>query len=125
MYFVDKNKTSCVFISLFFWFSACKEDPARHLNLGDWYLNKGLIEEAIDEYKEVTRAFAGNASSLTREENDILGKAHFKLAIAYTKWGMWEFALNEAKKSFNVQPNKDSHDLVELIQQKLALRTDS
>ena len=36
-----------------------------------------------------------------------------------------EYALNEARTSFEVQPNKDSHDLVQLIEQKLSIRVDS
>tara|TARA_B100001996_G_C18655489_1_gene591018 strand:+ start:1094 stop:1471 length:378 start_codon:yes stop_codon:yes gene_type:complete len=102
--------------------SCTKQDPGRHLNLGNWYLDKGLIDEAILEYREVSRMYSSNQSQLTREEFDILGKAHFKLAIAYTKKGWWEYALSEAKISFDVQPNKDSHDLVQLIEQKIALK---
>ena len=107
-------------------FMACaKQDPARHLNLGNWYLEKGLIDEAILEYREVSRMYSSDQSQLTREQFDILGKAHFKLAIAYTKKGWWEYALSEAKISFDVQPNKDSHDLVQLIEQKIALKNNS
>ena len=36
--------------------SACQEDPSRHLNLGNWYLQKGLLDEAIMEYREIGRA---------------------------------------------------------------------
>jgi len=123
--FPNQHIKSTFIFCLVLIFGACKEDPARHLNLGNWYLNKGLIDEAIVEYREVARAYSGNESKLTREEFDILGKAHFKLAIAYTKKGWWEYALNEAKTSFEVKPNKDSHDLVELIEQKLSLKIDS
>ena len=106
-------------------FNACNENPSRHLDLGNWYLSKGLIDEAIVEYREVARAYSKNESELSREEFGILGKAHFKLAIAYTKKGWWEYALNEARTSFDVQPNKDSHDLVQLIEQKLELKSES
>jgi len=115
-----------VFISFFVLvFNACNENPSRHLDLGNWYLSKGLIDEAIVEYREVARAYSKNESELSREEFGILGKAHFKLAIAYTKKGWWEYALNEARTSFDVQPNKDSHDLVQLIEQKLELKSES
>tara|TARA_Y100000588_G_scaffold375050_1_gene450945 strand:+ start:447 stop:827 length:381 start_codon:yes stop_codon:yes gene_type:complete len=115
-----------VFISfLVLVFNACSENPSRHLDLGNWYLSKGLIDEAIVEYREVARAYSKNESELSREEFGILGKAHFKLAIAYTKKGWWEYALNEARTSFDVQPNKDSHDLVQLIEQKLELKSES
>ena len=61
-------------------------------------------------------------SKLKREEYNILGSAHLKLAIAYTKKGWWEYALNEAKRSFEITPNKDSHDLISLIDEKIALK---
>ena len=125
MNFAHRHMKSIFILCLVLLFGSCKEDPARHLNLGNWYLNKGLIDEAIVEYREVARTYSGDESELTRDEFAILGKAHFKLAIAYTKKGWWEYALSEAKTSFEVQPNKDSHDLVQLIEQKLDLRVDS
>ena len=37
--------------------SGCKDDPQRHLELGEWYAQKGLVEEAILEFKEVIRLY--------------------------------------------------------------------
>jgi len=90
--------------------------------LGNWYLQRGLIDEAIMEFREVSRLFSGDVSKLKREEYNILGSAHLKLAIAYTKKGWWEYALNEAKRSFEITPNKYSHDLISLIDEKIALK---
>ena len=98
---------------------SCKEDPNRHLNLGNWYLQKGLLDEAIIEYREVSRLYSGDESRLSRDEYEALGKAHFKLAIAYTKKGWWDFALAEAKRSFEILPNKESYELVDLIEAKI------
>ena len=98
---------------------SCKKDPSRHLNLGNWYLQKGLLDEAIIEYREVSRLYSDNQSKLTRDEFQALGKAHFKLAIAYTKKGWWDYALDEAKRSFEISPTKDSHELVGLIESKI------
>tara|TARA_B100000427_G_scaffold327968_1_gene339982 strand:+ start:1443 stop:1748 length:306 start_codon:yes stop_codon:yes gene_type:complete len=97
-------------------------DPERHLNLGNWYLQRGLVDEAIMEFREVSRLFSGDKSKLKRKEFKILGTAHLKLAIAYTKKGWWEYALNEAKRSFEITPNKDSHDLIALIDEKIMLK---
>ena len=106
------------FLIAFLIFS-CNEDPNRHLNLGNWYLQKGLIDEAIIEYREVSRLYSGDESRLSRDEYEALGKAHFKLAIAYTKKGWWDFALSEAKRSFEILPNKESYELVNLIEAKI------
>ena len=105
--------------------TACtKENPSRHLDLGNWYLQRGLLDEAITEYREVSRLYGGEQSSLKRDEFQVLGTAHLKLAIAYTKKGWWEYALNEAKRSFEITPNKDCHDLISLIDEKIALKAD-
>jgi len=104
--------------------SCTKEDPTRHLNLGNWYLQRGLVDEAIMEFREVSRLFSGDQSKLKRKEFNILGTAHLKLAIAYTKKGWWEYALNEAKRSFEITPNKDCHDLIALIDEKIALKSE-
>ena len=87
--------------------------------MGNWYLQKGLLDEAIIEYREVSRLYSDNQSKLTRDEFQALGKAHFKLAIAYTKKGWWDYALDEAKRSFEISPTKDSHELVGLIESKI------
>ena len=102
--------------------SCTKDDPQRHLNLGNWYLQRGLVDEAIMEFRAGSRLFSGDVSKLKREEYNILGTAHLKLAIAYTKKGWWEYALNEAKRSFEITPNKDCHDLILLIDEKIALK---
>ena len=107
------------FFLIFFSLFSCKKDPNRHLNLGNWYLQKGLLDEAIIEYREVSRLYSDNQSKLTRDEFQALGKAHFKLAIAYTKKGWWDYALDEAKRSFEISPTKDSHELVGLIESKI------
>ena len=112
-------------ILMIFFMGACQDSPERHLELGNWYLQKDLVDEAITEFREVDRMFPADYSKLTREEYQILGTAHFKLALAYTKKGWWEYALEEAKNSFELQPSKDTHELVELIQEKLALNQDS
>ena len=105
---------------VFMLFSCSKENPARHLDLGNWYLQRGLIDEAIIEYREVSRLYGGHQSDLQREEFQVLGTAHLKLAIAYTKKGWWEYALSEAKRSFDITPNKDCHELITLIEEKLS-----
>ena len=101
---------------------ACEKDPEQHLELGNWYLQKGLIDDAITEYREVSRLLPPDHSKLDREQFKILGTAHFKLALSYTKKGWWEYALREAENSFNLSPSSDTHQLVELIKEKITLQ---
>lgn len=116
---ISRYKKAVLYVFLTIIIGGCQEDPMRHLNLGNWYLQRGLTDEAIMEYREVSRLYSGDQSQLKREEFQILGKAHLKLAIAYTKKGWWEYALNEAKRSFDISPNKDCHELITLIENKL------
>jgi|TARA_B110000196_G_scaffold318342_1_gene333531 tetratricopeptide (TPR) repeat protein len=107
-------------VALFF--VSCQKDPERHLELGNWYLQKGLVDEAITEFREVSRLLPPDHSKLNRDQFKVLGTAHFKLALSYTKKGWWEYALKEAENSFEISPSPDSHELVELIKEKLTLQ---
>ena len=116
------TSTKQLFISIFaILILGCNEDPQRHLKLGQWYAQKGLIEEAILEFKEVTRLYPSKIQSLSREDYTVLSKAHYNLSLMYTKKGWWEYALKEAETCFELQPIKDHYDLVTLIKQRSAL----
>jgi len=108
-------------LSFLLFIIGCKEDPQRHLKLGQWYAQKGLIEEAILEFKEVTRLFPLEVQALSREDFKTLSKAHYNLSLMYTKKGWWEYALKEAETCFELQPIKDHYDLVSLIKKRSKL----
>jgi len=108
-------------LSFLIFIIGCNEDPQRHLKLGQWYAQKGLIEEAILEFKEVTRLFPLEVKELSREDFTTLSKAHYNLSLMYTKKGWWEYALKEAETCFELQPIKDHYDLVSLIKQRSKL----
>ncbi|MBT3299067.1 MAG: hypothetical protein HN657_07775 [Candidatus Marinimicrobia bacterium] len=119
MYKFSTQKLLIVFL-LGLFVVACQEDPERHLKLGNWYLQKNLVDEAILEFREVSRLYPPDLNRLSRSEIQVLSKSHFNLALAYTKKGWWKFALKEAQTSFDIQPEKNNHDLIELIEIKLA-----
>ena len=120
---ISSYKTKNLFFPLILMvFFSCQEDPERHLELGNWYLQKGLIDDAITEFREVSRLLPPDHSKLNRNQFKILGTAHFKLALSYTKKGWWEYALREAENSFDLSPSPDTHELVELIKEKLTLQ---
>ena len=124
--FITQRMRFLIIISLSLVMISCtKENPSRHLDLGNWYLQRGLLDEAITEYREVSRLYGDEQSTLKRDEFQVLGTAHLKLAIAYTKKGWWEYALSEAKRSFDISPNKDCHELITLIEEKLDQDLDS
>jgi len=100
---------------------ACQDNPERHLKLGHWYSQKGLIDEAILEYKEVTRLYPDDIGDLSREAYETLAAAHYGLAIMYSKKEWWDFALQEAETCFQLLPTKEHYDLLELIKKRQSL----
>ena len=110
-----------LFIYLLVFVSGCKDDPKRHLDLGEWYAKKGLVEEAILEFKEVTRLYPASLNSLDRDDFQSLSKAHYNLSLMYTKKGWWDYALEEAELCFKLQPTKKHFELLDLIKQRSKL----
>ena len=106
---------------LLIFISGCKDDPKRHLELGEWYAKKGLVEEAILEFKEVTRLYPSTMNNLDREDFQSLSKAHYNLSLMYTKKGWWDYALEEAEQCFKLQPTKENFELLDLIKQRSKL----
>ena len=101
--------------------SGCKDDPKRHLELGEWYAQKGLVDDAILEFKEVTRLYPASGKNLNREEFRSLSRAHYNLSLMYTKKGWWDYALKEAETCFQLQPTKEHFDLLDLIKKRSEL----
>ena len=102
-----------------------RDNPSRHLELGKWYNTKGLYDEAISEYREVIRLYPPSLQKLSREEYDNLTTAHYRLALMYTKKGWWDFALDAAESSFQLQPNTDTHELIRLIREQIMLNNNT
>jgi len=100
----------------------CKDEPQRHLQLGQWYSQKGLIDEAILEFREVTRLLPGDVKSLSRENYELLAKAHYSLALMYTKKDWWNYALKEAETCFDLLPTKEHYDMVSLLRKRVDLQ---
>ena len=80
-----------------------------------------MLEEAILEFKEVTRLYPDAYQNLHREDFQVLSKAHYNLSLMYTKKGWWNYALMEAEKCFQMQPTKNHYDLIALIKQRAEL----
>lgn len=100
---------------------SCTDSPKRHLELGNWYYQKGLVDDAILEYREVIRLYPSDPAELTREELNTVMKAHYNLAITYSKKGWYEYALNEAERTFEMWPTKENYEIVELLKKRHSL----
>ena len=102
--------------------SGCKDDPQRNLQLAQWYSQKGLVDEAILEYREVTRLLPSDVKALSREEYEMLAKAHYSLALMYTKKDWWNYALREAETCFELLPTREHYDIVTLLRKRIDLQ---
>lgn len=103
--------------------AACSENPQRHLDLGLWYYQKGLVDDAILEYKEVIRLAPADPRRMNTRELDMVARAHYNLAVAYAKKSWYELALVEAKQTFEMRPTTENYNLQELIRKRQDLET--
>ena len=99
------------------------DDPQRHLDLGLWYFEKGLVDDAVLEYKEAIRLLPADARRLTRDELTIVASAHRALAIAYAAKNWYELAQAEAQLTFEMQPTEANYDLLGLVRQRARLES--
>jgi len=98
-----------IIVSIVLLFSCSDKNYRSHFDLGKWYSEKGLINEAILEFKTATQA------------NPEQYEAHHHLAIAYTKKGWYEYAINEAETAFDLHPSDDTYKLIQVIRNKRTL----
>jgi len=99
----------CGFIVTAFFLTGCSENYKSHYDLGKWYSEKGLINEAILEFKAATQADPKSY------------EAHHNLAIAYTKKGWYEYALKEAETAFDLHPCDETYKLIQIVRDKRSL----
>ena len=100
---------------------ACGEKPDRHLDLGLWYYQSGLVDDAVLEFKEAIRLSPADPRRMNARQLDLVTQAHYNLAVAYAKKQWYELALVEAGKSFELRPTPKNRDLQELIRKRKAL----
>ncbi len=115
--------TLVLFPLLIFLLAGCGEKPERHLDLGLWYYQKGLVDDAVLEFKEVIRLLPSDPRRLTRRELDIVARAHYNLAVAYAKKKWYELALLEAEKTFELRPTPENYKLQDLIRKRKDLES--
>jgi len=112
-----------LFSILIFLLAGCGEKPERHLDLGLWYYQKGLVDDAILEFKEVVRLLPADPRRMTSRELDLVARAHYNLTVAYAKKKWYELALIEAGKAFELRPTPANYELQELVRKRKDLES--
>ena len=106
---ISLYKTKNLFFSLILLvFFSCQEDPERHLELGNWYLQKGLIDDAITEFREVSRLLPPDHSKLNRDQFKILGTGEIKSKINLDTDLLSKSAKDKLSKSGSVFISKNN-----------------
>lgn len=123
---MGKTIRTALFIAIIaFLTNGCGEDPQRHLDLGQWYFEKGLVDDAVLEYKEAIRLLPADSRRLTRDELNIVASAHHSLAVAYASKNWYELAQAEASLTFELQPTEANYNLLDLVRQRSRLENQS
>ncbi len=65
----------------------CQDKPDRHFELGNWYYEKGLYDDAILEYRDVVRMMSSKLASMPRDQLNTVAKAYDNLAVSYFQKG--------------------------------------
>ncbi len=102
--------------------TGCKDNPQRHIKLAQWYAQKGLVDEAILEYREASRLLPGDTKSMNREEYEELARIHYSLALMYTKKDWWDYALKEAEICFELLPTREHFEMLTLLKKRTNLQ---
>ncbi len=58
---------------------------------------------------------------MNREELNMSAKAHYNLAIAYSKKGWYDYDLKEAETTFDMWPTNENYEMVELLKKRRGL----
>lgn len=96
----------------------CQDNPERHFELGNWYYEKGLYDDAILEYRDVVRMMSSNPASMPRAQLNTLAKAHYNLAVSYVQKKWYDEARREAATAFSLWPSDDNRALIVKIQER-------
>ena len=109
-----------ILISLFL-LTGCKSEAELTLERGiqyyEWAVesNGSNVDKAVIEFKQVVRLISANLPGISRNEVQILAKAHHNLAVCYLKKEWLDAAEQEARKAFQLLPTEDNHATLSIV----------
>ena len=113
-------KLLIILISLFL-LTGCKSEAELTLERGiqyyDWAVesNGSNVDKAVIEFKQVVRLLSSELPNISRNEVEILAKAHHNLAVCYLKKEWLDAAEQEAKKAFKLLPTEDNFTALSIV----------
>ncbi len=105
-----------LFVILFL--SSCKSDAELSMERGIHYYEWQKYNEAILEFNHAKYL---QLAKKKKSYNDIklLARTHYNLAITYSKLGLFDQASQDAMHAYNLIPNKEYRELIQLINQQI------
>ena len=97
---------------------SCKNDVELAMERGILFYEWNKLEKAIIEFKYVIHKLGSKIQLLDYNEIKLLSKAHYNLAVAYSKKQWYDNAIKEAKQSFDLIPSDKNKKILELIRTK-------
>ena len=110
---------SILILCLFF--IGCKSEAELTLERGiqyyEWAVesNGSNVDKAVIEFKQVVRILSDELPNISRNEVEILAKAHQNLAVCYLKKEWLDAAEQEARNAFKLMPTEENRTTLSVI----------
>ena len=105
-----------LYLFFIFFISSCKSDADLSMERGIYYYEWQKYNEAILEFNQA-KYFQLAKKKKSYDDIKLLAQAHYNLAITYAKLKLFEQASQEAKHAYNLIPNSEYRELIQLITQ--------
>ena len=107
-----------LYFFLVFFISSCKSDAELSMERGIHYYDWKMYNEAILEFNQAKYSQL-KKSEKSYEDIKLLARSHYNIAITYAKMQLFQNAMQEAQQAYNLIPNKEYRELLNLIGQEL------
>ena len=107
-----------LYLFLIFFLTSCKSDAELSMERGIYFYEWHKYDDAILEFNHAKYI---QLAKKKKSYNDIklLAQTHYNLAITYAKLSLFEQASQEARHAYNLIPNKEYRELIDLIHKEL------
>lgn len=108
-----------LYLFLICFISSCKSDAELSMERGIHYYDWKMYNEAILEFNQAKYSQL-QKNKKSYDDIQLLARCHYNIAITYAKMQLFQNAIQEAQQAYNLIPNKEYRELLNLIGQKVA-----